>query len=113
MSYLNDKGADLSRSQNIQFRQFKIWDQYSIGIDSSDYFVNADRGSFKYHYDELKGSVVADSVIIGSSKNENKFNPTGLGLPRDRGHLVKNVKFYNYPNSSAMSVYEAEQLYCR
>ncbi len=101
-AYSNDKAAEFLNSNYIQFRNFIVWDHFSTAINTkfSDlYWRNAD-------YDEKTGSVVVDSVIIGCSSDdclpENKANTRGLDLATDRGQLIRNVSFVNYPNSSAM-----------
>lgn len=49
--------------------------------------------------------MVADSVFIGNSiQGQNSIARRGLTWSWDRGELVKNVKFYNYPDATAMDV---------
>ena len=100
-AYLNDKAVEFVNSNSIQFRNFIVWDQFSIGIDTKSLSVSYEY--IPYSYSETKGTGVFDSVIIGNSDNNSlEVNNYGLNLASYRGQLVKNISFINYPNSSAL-----------
>ena len=56
--------------------------------------------------DETIGTLVKDIVIIGNSINGQPAPQGSLGLTVawDRGELIKNVKFYNFPNGDSAAI---------
>ncbi len=55
--------------------------------------------------DESLTAMIRDSVIIGSSvQGTNSIARRGITWNWDRGEIVKNVKFYNFPSATALDV---------
>ena len=108
-AYLNDKGAEWETSNNLQFRNFLLFDNAEAGIETKNIAFNEDSNTAKAtnFYSSALGSTIADTIIIGNSNSAapTSITPTGLIFAWDRGQLVKNVSFYNFPssNSQAMS----------
>ena len=110
-SYHNEKGAEWVSSNNLQFRNFFIFDQTEVGIETKN-VVNNNKFSrtikdlVPTFYNEQTGPSIIDSVIIGNSDSSQikSLYPSGLVLAWDRGQLIKNVSFINFPdeNSHAM-----------
>jgi len=101
-SWSNDKGAEFVESNIIQFKNFTIWDQYTHGIATNSIISNENANSqySNYFYDQKSGTSIEDSVIIGNSLNNvNSYTPHGIVIAWDRGQIVKNVTFYNFPDS--------------
>ena len=110
-SYLNDKGAEWDVSSSLQFREFIVYDHFSSGITTQTIKYHQDYNTpYKSTFYSLTtGAVVADSVIIGNSRMNSSTNtPSGLVLPWDRGLIVSNVTFINFPdpNTQAMRAVE-------
>jgi hypothetical protein len=58
-----------------------------------------------YFEDESLTAMIVDSVIIGNSvQGRNSIAGRGLTWNWDRGQIVKDVKFYNFPTATAMDV---------
>lgn len=56
-------------------------------------------------YNSNIGTIISDSFVIGNSKdNKTSYTPDGIEIAWDRGQLIKNVAFYNFPekNSNAL-----------
>ena len=115
IAYSNDKGAEYVQSSVIQFKNFVIWDHYSIGIDTKTYKTLSTNTVYRsFQYNDV-GPLIADSVIIGNSNEGASSNyGSGLSLIWDHGQLITNVSFYNFPNktTSAMKVNEINDV-CR
>ena len=113
-SWGNDKAAEWVESNNIQFRNFTVWDQYSEGIAAKTLIYNENPNSnYKQaFYNENIGGLVADSVIIGNSlptaTPTDQNTPSGLVLAWDRGELIKNVAFYNFLNPGSRAIRACE-----
>lgn len=104
VAYNNDKGGEAVNSNVIQFKNFTLWDHDDTGIDTKIIRGNDNLNSgYKNNfYNEENGPLIANGVIIGDSKN-NQSSGSGIILPWDRGLLIKNVAFYNFPgNEPAM-----------
>ncbi len=106
-SYNNDKGGEWVMSSSIQFRYFTIFDQNTCGIDTKTIVIH-DQANSPYassFNNEQIGPAVLDSIIIGNSQNNSKYSitPIGLSFAWDRGQLIKNVKFINFPDSGSVA----------
>ncbi len=80
-SWSNDKGAEFVESNNVQFKQFIVWDQYSEGINTMTIKNNQD-GNTPYKstfYSDSIGSSITDSYVIGNSlNNQRSYTPGKL-----------------------------------
>lgn len=106
-SYSCDKGAEFIESNPVQFRNFTIWDQFTESIAGKTIINNQipDTSYRNLFYDSSKGTVLADSVIIGNSLGgQQRYTPIGLSLAWDRGQLVDNVAFYNFPTNESFGI---------
>ncbi len=107
-SYSCDKAAEFVNSNSIQFRHFIAWDHFSTAIGTQSFSSQVDELNSIYNafnYNETTGSVLLDSVIVGCSSDECLLRASakvrGVTIAAQRGQLIKNVSFINYPNSSA------------
>ena len=110
-SYLNDKGAEWEQSSSVQFREFIVFDQATAGIITQTIRFAQDPNPWSEIalFNESLGSVVSDSIIVGSSDLSSGFNtPSGLEVVWDRGELVKNVTFINFPNEGTQAMRAVE-----
>ena len=106
-SYLNDKGAEWEQSSSIQFREFVVFDHLTAGIITQTIRYAQDPNPWNYIalFNESFGAVVADSIIVGSSDLRSNFNTrTGLVVAWDRGELIQNVTFINFPNDGTQAM---------
>ena len=113
ITYSNDKGAEFVDANNVQFRNFVVWDQYSVGIETKTIKFNKDKNTFqsKFFYSDTIGPVVGDSIIIGNSNGGNSsITPSGVVIAWDRGELYSNVSFFNFPTSHAIRATEINQI---
>jgi len=99
-------------SNNIQFRNFLMFDHTSAGIEAKTTVFN-ERINSAYgptFYNESIGTLILDSTIIGNSDSSQTTSITesGLILAWDRGTYVKNVKFYNFPNAASHAIRSTE-----
>lgn len=110
-SYLCDKGAEWEQSSSVQFRDFTVYDHFSSGITTQTIFYSQDYNTpySSAFYSSLTGSMVADTVIVGnSSTNPTNNTPSGLILTWDRGELVQNVTFINFPYAESQAMRATE-----
>ena len=107
VAYSNDKGAEFDQSNNVQFKNMIIWDSYTTAIEAQTVFRNEDVNSYyrPFFFDPIKGPVVSDTIIIGSSTDpQNSYTQVGLLVPWDRGELISNVSFYNFPDATTPAI---------
>ena len=106
ISYSNDKGAEWTSSNKVQFKNFIVYDHTTAGIETKTIQYNSDfLSSYSpYFYNESTGPTIMNSVIIGNSNSSSNssITPLGLVIAWDRGELIKNVKFINFPDSKAI-----------
>lgn len=95
-SYSCDKALEYVHANNIQLIRFKVWDHHTYAMET----LKIDWLNNQNLYNEQKGPLIADSVVVGNSKNSatNTLAP-GLVIAQDKGHLVSNVRFFNYPGN--------------
>lgn len=108
IAYGNDKGGEAVNANAILFKNFTVWDMHDTGVDAkivrkAKDINTAYRDTF---YNDMTGTSLTDSVFIGNSLGGASIGKSGATLTWDRGQLVKNVGFYNYPDagSSAMDM---------
>jgi len=107
------KGAEWAMSSNIQFINFLMYDHTSVAIEAkTNAFAEQPNTAYAAtFYNETYGCAILNSKIIGnstSSTTDDSITQSGLVLPWDRGTLIKNVKFYNFPNSSSHAIRSTE-----
>lgn len=110
-SYLNDKGAEWEQSSSIQFREFIVYDQYSSGMTTQTIHYNQDYNTpyQSTFYNQNTGALIADSLVIGnSSSNPSSNTPSGIILAWDRGQLIKNITFINFPDPATQAMRAVE-----
>ena len=105
-AYLNDKGAEWETSSNLQFRNFLLFDNAEAGIETKNIVFYEDLYFSTSFYSSELGSKIADTIIIGNSNTaaSTSITPTGLIFAWDRGQLVTNLSFYNFPDSSSRAM---------
>jgi hypothetical protein len=107
-SYGNDKAAEWVKANPIQFRGFVSFDETSEGIAAKTtvHAPDVNSGYASIFYSNTAGPAVADSYIIGNSDNTASTALTQLGLviAWDRGQLVNNVTFINFPDSNSVAI---------
>lgn len=114
ISYLNDKGAESVDSNNIQFKNFILWDHYSVSLETKTLKYNQDINSYEksFFYNENLGPILKDSIIIGNSKSDDTKSVTtsGLVIAWDRGQLISNISFFNFPSEKSHTIRATEIL---
>lgn len=111
ISYSNDKGAESVETNNVQFRNFLVWDQYSVGIETRTLPGNQQANGYQkmHFYNEQTGPLVADSIIIGNSLNQiTSITKSGVVIARDRGQLFSNISFFNFPDPFSHAIRSAD-----
>ena len=107
-SYLNTKGAEWVMANNIQFRNFVVFDQSVTGIETKTIVSNKliNTPYQMTFYDEAIGPLIADTIIVGNSDPtaSASISESGLVVAWDRGQLIKSVSFYNFPNSASRAI---------
>jgi hypothetical protein len=70
--------------------------------------VNSNYGPTFYNPDI--GSKISDSVIVGNSNSQEltSLGPSGLVVAWDRGLLVNNLRFFNFPDSNSHAIRATE-----
>ena len=114
-SYLCDKGAEWEQSTSLQFRDFTLFDHYTSGITTQTirYVENVNSPYTSTLFNRDVGAVVGDSVIVGKSDPNAAFNTlNGIIVAWDRGLLVENVTFINFPNEDTQAM-RAVEIICR
>ena len=71
ISYSNDKGAEWTSSNKVQFKNFIVYDHTTAGIETKTIQYNSDfLSSYSpYFYNESTGPTIMNSVIIGNSNS--------------------------------------------
>ena len=110
--YGADKGAEWVVSSSIQFNNFLVYDTVSSGIETKT-MKNYESVNSYYStsfYIESTGSLVSNSVIIGNSDPTaiTSITNKGLRIAWERGLLVKNVKFINFPDANSCAITPTE-----
>lgn len=104
-SYGCEKGAEWDVSSTIQFINFVIFDHLAVGIETQSIRFSEDYNTSygATFYDENIGSAVINSVIVGNSNPNATYSltPYGMVIAWDRGELIKNVTFVNFPDSGS------------
>ena len=107
-SYLNTKGAEWVMANNIQFRNFVVFDQAVTGIETKTIVSNKliNTPYQMTFYDEAIGPLIADTIIVGNSDSSASasISESGLVVAWDRGQLIKSVSFYNFPDSASRAI---------
>lgn len=107
VSYSNEKGSEWVFSNSLQFRNFIIYDQYHVGIETKNnvyhnHFSKNIQPLVATFYNENTGPAILNSIIIGNSDNlDTKSTESGIVLAWDRGQLIKNVTFINFPSDKS------------
>jgi hypothetical protein len=107
VAYGNEKGAEWVKANNIQFRGFVVYDHDSEAIAAKTIVgnPNVNTGYMSTFFSPSLGPAVADSFIIGNSINTASTNtPIGITPAWDRGELIQNVSFINFPNNDTMAI---------
>ena len=106
ISYSNDKGAEWVMSNNVQFKNFIIYDTVSCGIETKTIISNSIPNTIysAYFYNATIGPSIVNSIIIGNSDPlaTTAITNKGLIIAWDRGQLIKNVTFINFPDNVAI-----------
>jgi hypothetical protein len=86
-----------------------IYEHSSIGIKTQtiEFSENVNPMPHQYaFYNETIGPSVIDSIVIGSTdpSASTSITPKGLEIAWDRGQLIKNVQFINFPDSRSHAI---------
>jgi len=105
-AYGNDKGGEAVNSNAVVFRNFTVWDMSSAGVETKLLRFNSVENSWygATFYSPTVGNSLVDSVVIGNSEGGPARANSGVSLAWDRGQLLKNVAFYNFPNEEASAI---------
>ena len=108
-SWRNDKGAEWVMSTNIQFRNMIIFDQSTTGIETKTIASHENYDTSPYYsgfYNGSSGPAIVDSIIIGNSDSSAiaSIGLNALIVAWDRGELIKNVTFINYPDNTSYAI---------
>ena len=105
-SYNCDKGAEYVMATPMQFVNFVVWDHASAGIESKQMANMQDVNTpyISILFNDTTGSTITDSVVIGDSRGTNVATLTGVVVSWDRGLLLKNIAFYNFPNAESRAI---------
>ncbi|CAF3595884.1 unnamed protein product [Rotaria sordida] len=111
IAWKNNKGIEVVMSRTIQIKNALVFDNADMGIAYITAVGHQEtnppylRPTF---YDDLNGSLVVDSIIIGDVG----ISPTpiipktaGLVVMWDRGLRVRNVVFMNFPSNETRAIY--------
>lgn len=97
-------------SNNVQFRNFVIYDHFTSGIETKT-IVSNKAVNTPYSATFFKESIaplIADSIIIGNSdpltSGTTSISESGLVIAWDRGQLIKGVSFYNFPSAGSRAI---------
>ena len=111
-AYSSDKGAEWVMSNSIQFSNFVSFDHHDVGIETksiaSHQTVHSSlRDTF---FNEQRGTAILNSIIVGNSDSSATVSKTrsGLVIAWERGLLIRNVSFYNFPNSNSHAIRPTE-----
>ena len=91
----------------LQFRNFVVFDHIATGIETKTirFSENVNSHYRNILFDETNGPAIIDSIVIGNSdQNALTNSDNGIVLAWDRGLLVKNVNFYNFPDQSTQAM---------
>ncbi len=107
-TYGCDMGAEYVVSNFLQFKSLVAFDHFSAGMEIKTITFNENANTqYAYtFYNENIGSLISDSIIVGNSQTSSSrsITPTGIIVAWDRGLLVKNVSFYNFPDTSSQAI---------
>ena len=101
------KGAEWVMSYPMQFKNFVTFDNSETGLSA---FTN---GAWKENnfyntalYSSIQGAVLENCIIIGNtdSTSPKSISESGVVLAWDRGVLLSNVSFYNFPDSNSKAI---------
>ena len=85
-----------------------IYDQLTEGIVARRIRHSPDVNTYygPTFYNESSCPLVSDSVIIGNTNSSEPYSLTnsGLVLGYDRGELLKNITFYNFPDNNTQAI---------
>ena len=108
ISYSNDKGAEWVMSNNIQFKNFVVYDHTTSGIETKSIVSNKNANTpySKYFYNDTNGPSIVNAVIIGNSDPAavSSITNAGLVLAWDRGQLIENVTLINFPDANSVAI---------
>lgn len=97
-TYGCDKGIEYINSNNLQLKNIVAFDHHTFAVETCKILWMKQIDT----YNEERGPVVADSIIIGnsdSSANQATVK-AGLVIAQESGHLISNVTFINFPGSA-------------
>jgi len=105
-AYGNDKGGEAVNSNAVVFRNFTVWDMSSAGVETKLLRFNSVENTWygATFYSPTAGNSLVDSVVIGNSEGGPARGNSGVSLAWDRGQLLRNVAFYNFPNEEASAI---------
>lgn len=109
-TYGSEKGAEWVFSNNIQFRNFVVFDQSGVGLETKTIVLNEALSAnipnyVPTFYNEQSGPSIIDTLIVGNTDNTktSSLTESGIVLAWDRGQLIKNVTFVNFPNEDSQA----------
>ena len=107
-SYLNTKGAEWVDSNPIQFKNFIVFDHLQTGIETKTIIENANANT-RYKntfYSNATGPLIQNAIVIGNSDSSSSqsLSESGIVIAWDRGELLENISFYNFPSKTSRSI---------
>ena len=106
-SYLNSKGAEWVESNPIQFKNFVVFDHSQTGIEAKTIIGNQDYNSnYKNTFYSSAGPLIQNAIVIGNSDSSSSqsVSESGIIVAWDRGELLENVSFYNFPSRNSRAI---------
>ena len=107
-SYLNTKGAEWVMANPMQFKNFVVFDHSATGIEAKTIVSNkAENTLYKNtFFSNSSGPLIQNTIVIGNSDSSSStsISESGIVVAWDRGELLENVAFYNFPDSGSRAI---------
>jgi len=107
-TYSCTKGAEWVASFPMQFKNFVVFDHTEAGISAftTDFVKTENTFTKNELFSSTRGPLVQNSIVIGNSDSTSfkSFTEAGVVLAWDRGELLDNVTFYNFPDNNSRAI---------
>ena len=91
----------------IQFKNFVVFDHSQTGIEAKTIIGNQDYNSnYKNTFYSSAGPLIQNAIVIGNSDSSSSqsISESGIIVAWDRGELLENVSFYNFPSRNSRAI---------
>ena len=107
-SYLNTKGAEWDEANPMQFKNFVVFDNSQTGIETKTIVGNENPNSIyqDIFYSNINGSLIQNALVIGNSDSASlkSISESGIVIAWDRGQLLENISFFNFPSNDSRAI---------